>query len=659
MALILKGGQLQTLGGALLPSVNVSPNNPATFRSDDARWLPISGPAVGGANQRVQGWGECTSWTIWELICRHSVVQEVLTLLSEAVGMLDSSMQRTGANGVAEVLPDDDEAQLINDQPAPNMTKQEWVEAILWDLLGFGNAFALKIRFHEGDRLWLLPLPAELMAPAKSERTAALAAGDYLFGGRIHLPAAEVMHLPLAPVRSGWGMSPLVALSDALAEQAASAEYRKAIYEKGVSVAGFAEVPSGVEMTEERIERLRLQLQNRHGGPKGAGSVAMLEDGIKFVPAQVDPRSLEHLEVRRLTSAEVRGRYGISDSSSAGSGDGAAYASKKADAQHLYGTVLAPKVRRLDQRITLELRQELGRSDFRRVTSWAEKLRPDPEAEARQWTTLAGGPIVELNEARAAIGYGPVAGGDRILRPLNHDAWGDVRPAKLGEKDGPPTPATKADPDMFEVKAIERADQQRKHAEVLERTFGRQAAAVLKTWGKGDGVAFDRARWDRELADDLAPVVKATAGLFWTRWALELDINDPGTPNWDDYARIEAESAAKSVNDTTAVRLAVAAEADDPADAADAIAKVFSDDRRISASATRSVSTISGFVGVAAGTKAGFTHKRWVDGSGDSDRHPPQPDTVPIGETFSNGGRWPGEGDDTYGCDCYMVLTRG
>lgn len=654
MALVVSGNRIAAATSSnSFRGRDISPNNSATFRDDGARWLGLDAQT---AQPKLKFW-DCSSWTIHELIQQQPSIGACLDYFAQTVSMLGSAYYGFDADDCKFRLPDSDELQQINDEPSPGMTRQEWAATMIYDYAGFSNAFALKWRDNPQDRLWLLPLPAELVS--RGDNQGLLAPSFYWLGhgeNRLKIDAGDMIHIARPPARSGWGKSVLASLVDVLSELAASTEYRRNNYENGLRPAGFIEASEHYKGSYKKLLRLREQIQNSHGGAGAAGKIIMLERGLKFTPATTDSQALDYLGVRKLTKAEVRERFLIPDSSSAGSGDGAAYASKKADSELITTDVIAPMVEMFDAQLTMEMRKCFPGRRFIRHTSWEAKLRPDPKAEADIGRIAVGTAWLTPNEQRAKEGLKPVDGGDRIIVNAGVTFLDDPQPAAL-----PVVRAIeqvelvrKTYPGSFVVKAITRGDEADDHAKLLRSHFERQKRSVLGALDQGAIGVFDRARFERELADDLEELNLKTMATFWARWSKELDLDESGV-DWSTPARIEAESAALRVTDSTEQRLAVAIEDED---AKSAITAVFEDERRAERSAQRAVSVIAGFTGEAAGFKAGFTHKRWVDTDGKSERHPPSPDRVLLGERFSNGGLYPGDGEDTFGCDCILSIER-
>lgn len=668
MALTISEGRLNIAVNetGLSSRHDFSPSNSETFRRGGARWLSTN--TNYGANERLKTWENCDQWTVHELISRHAAAQTALQFLGDAVGILNSWWYEVEYDSEGREcktpLPVEDELNQMEMNPSPGMTRIEWIETLVWDVVGFGNAFFLKWRPEGSDRLWLLPLPPELITKAdKKENSGIFRPGGYVLGRgrrRVRLARDEVLHFPASPSRGGWGRSPFISLVDALCEQEAAVSHRRSVYKSGASMAGFVEVPESVKLTSERLERVRLQLENRHTGSKRAGSIALLEGGMKWQPAQIELAALEYLGVRQLTKLEVFDRLRIPQSTATTTEGSDARSSKTVDRSLLYESVIAPLVQRIDERLTLCMQDELLRPNVRRITDWSMMLRPDPKAEAEALVKATGRPYMLTNEARAQTGRKPVEGGDTLFVPLNMAASGSeqaaanekTRKTKKGRRrkfksaGDVPDMSVKISGSAMAIKRISRGDHAQRLAKILGDTFRRQSAAVAE----GGVGAFDLDRYNDELGADLKAFIEKASADLWETWANELEFDSEPAPDWAEYAEIEAASAAAGINVTTLEKLEQVEEDGDPTE-------VFADDRRTEASANRTVSTVIGFVGIAAGTKSGYTSKRWVP-TKDSDRHPPEPSSVPIDGTFSNGGRWPGEGSDTFGCACILILER-
>lgn len=181
---------------------------------------------------------------------------------------------------------------------------------------------------------------------------------------------------------------------------------------------------------------------------------------------------------------------------------------------------------------------------------------------------------------------------------------------------------------------------------------------------------FDQERWDRELATDLLHRAVQT-----TRKAGREALESVGiAPDMFDTDRTvswlmeHVQGVARGVNSLTQDQLAAALALRDEQqeDPAPKVRKMIDGnlEYRPERIAETQVTQLSGFGTEEAAQQSGAEmHKTWVTTNAESraTHAAMHGETVPIGQTFSNGGRWPGDGrlppGQRINCDCHMTLT--
>lgn len=450
------------------------------------------------------------------------------------------------------------------------------------------------------------------------------------------------------------GVSPLETLADVLAESAEAVTYRRQVWKNGARVPAWIERPAGAEWGAAGRERFAAGFRAAYTGTgPQAGGVPLLEDGMKLHEFKAySPQDSQDLEGRRLSAIEVAAAYHIAPEL-VGAQQGN-YSNVREFRQMLYRDSLGPYISAWEGALNAQLVPDLSAGRRLYVEANVEsKLRGSFEEQAGIMQSATGAPWLTRNEARALQNRAPLAGGDDLVVPLNVLVGGQASPRDSAPKRR--GVQVKARPDETLVE---------KATEVIAAFFDRQGRALATLAGTG-GLSWDADRWNGELADDLYrlnALIATDAG----RKALERLGVDP--QSWDEamtlaWLRANAAGVAEGINGRT--RTEVEATADDE-DRSAAVRNLFAGvvAARAAQAAVTQVSAVSGFGATEAVKQAGVTAtKTWRVRSPN-----PRPSharmngqTVPVGETFSNGARWPGDStlddDERAGCTCDIDVT--
>ncbi|WNM72791.1 portal protein [Arthrobacter phage RedFox] len=553
-------------------------------------------------------------------------------------------------------------------RPNPATTPYRLMDGLVRDLAIFDRAYWLKM-FTAGTP-WLLRLPPAAVVPQGSWLWPEAFEYNGTKGKKV-FPADQVVHFRgYSPDGDLAGSSPIEALRRVLSEEYEAGRMREQTLRNGARASGYLErpvpQPGQAAWSKEARERFRMQWRAQYtgGGPE-AGGTPILEDGMKFVPAQQSAKDLQYVEVRKLAREEVAAAYFIPPTM-VGIMDSATFSNIKEQHKHLYQDTLGPWLTMISQELMLQLLPDFPDSeDVYLEFNLEEKLRGSFEEQAAQLQAATGGPWMTRNEARAMRNLPAIEGGDELIVPLNVIEGGQASP-----QDSAPLPGAAAGPlrtlksGRVRLKKPELTDSQRAASvSLFENFFKRQKAAVLSALGAG-GEWWDGERWDSELADDVYELSRSLSSDLGSKQAeaLGFDATSYDVERTREFLKAVAARRAEWVNEATRAQLDEALEAEEPD--AGAVFDVAIEQRSGSAGGALAA-TVGAFALTEAGRQLARDRavKTWRTTSGDprASHAAMDGETVPIDSTFSNGLDWPGDPamgpDEVAGCQCTVDVS--
>ena len=206
---------------------------------------------------------------------------------------------------------------------------------------------------------------------------------------------------------------------------------------------------------------------------------------------------------------------------------------------------------------------------------------------------------------------------------------------------------------------------------VLTAFFIRQARSVIPKVGADKRDFWDSERWDKELSEDLEPVIFAISDKHGEQTAKKLG-SEYVPEKTRKYLKKASQERAKKINAGTWEAIERNLETDEPD-----TSKVFETRKNKSgALALACAGAIASFATQEACHQAisdgapsvvgKIVEKEWITGVNARPSHQAMNgERVPIDADFSNGQHWPGEDigdpDESCGCNCTteVVITRG
>lgn len=236
-------------------------------------------------------------------------VYACVKILTEDIATLPLHIYRRLPNGGKERAPDHPLYTMLHDQPNPEMTKVNWLEAIVGHTVNWGNGFS-QIRRDRLDRpLELWPLRPDRMRIERDDRRQLRYRYTDDDGKRHTFRANEILHVRGLSSNGLIGFSPI---------QVAGGPFLLAMNAEryGLSFFGNGSRPGGVitvegELTPEGRANLRAQWESQFMGSNNASRVAVLEQGTSWTQVGVPPEDAQFLETRKFQRSEIAGMFRV------------------------------------------------------------------------------------------------------------------------------------------------------------------------------------------------------------------------------------------------------------------------------------------------------------------------------------------------------------
>lgn len=232
---------------------------------------------------------------------------------------------------------------------------------------------------------------------------------------------------------SAWGdpVPPAESLAALLNESNEAIKYRRELFKNGAQIGGVIERPhEAPKWTDQAWNRFAAQFAEYKAGGGKQGGVPLLEDGMKFKTLEShSPQSLETLELRKLTDAEVASFWHIPPEL-VGAREGT-FSNLDAFNQSLWSIALGPTVSSFEQALDVMLTTQMDNLDLDKVyieCMVEAKLRGSFADQLRSGQAAVGAPYMTRNEYRAKMNMSAIEGGDELITPLNVVSGGLASP---------------------------------------------------------------------------------------------------------------------------------------------------------------------------------------------------------------------------------------
>lgn len=603
-------------------------------------------------------------------------IRTVVSFLARNIAQLGLHAYRRVSDVDRERLTDHPLPRILA-APGAKLTRYRLIERLVSDIAIYDTAYWVKVRVDRGGVIGVIPIPPTRMTIEGDNWLEPEGFTVHGSKGDLKLRPDQVVHFHgYDPVDLRTGSSPIDALRSLLAEEFEANRAREQMWRNGGRLSGVLKRPADAPKWDPTA---RNRFKEGWRSYTQGGGTPILEDGMEYEQLAIDPAKAQYIEARKLTREEVAAAYHI-PLPMVGILDHATFSNIKEQHQQLYQDTLGPWLQMIQEEIGLQLIPDLPDSENVYVEfNLQEKLRGSFEEQAQQLQTAVGAPWLTRNEARARMNLPQIDGGNELITPMNvlvggmasptdtaRDPGQEAFPKAAGRlvlvKAGRPEGLDDADAER-ERFAAELEALTRRHADVLLEDPPADAGGVPAWWARERDVRV--AQLQELIERHMVRMAQLGA------WDVLEEFN-PRAQGWSAEvmnawlaaAALHHAELHDGAGETAAVEAAAAPPPPEEGGLAAALAVAAT--VWVAAALTRSETAATearSFGGHDAAGVSGVGFKQWVTTSANprSQHAAMNGERVPLGGVFSNGLRWPGDGNgdaaETANCRCLLTYS--
>lgn len=355
---------------------------------------------------------------------RSAAVLACMRILSEDISSLPLNLYRRTPTG-AQLATDDPRFRLLHDAPNAWQTSMELREAMVLDLLCYGQAFSEKeigpdgisalFPLSAGRMVFVNPLDEFIPPPVPLFFRYA----DPRVGQRILMSDDLWITRMLAPASTLEGTSLILLAREAIGLALAAEEQGARLFEHGVQTDLALTTPPDVTLDADAKTQLREAFMRRHAGSHNAWMPLLLEGGLTANRIGLTAQESQYIEARQFQLADIGRIFRIPDVLlGISQGKSSTYASAEQFFLAYVKYTLGPWCKRIEQAIQRDLLAP-SETDLFVKHDLDSLTRADLQTRyAAHASGIAAG-FLTRNEARVMENLPTLPGLDEPLSPLN------------------------------------------------------------------------------------------------------------------------------------------------------------------------------------------------------------------------------------------------
>lgn len=209
------------------------------------------------------------------------------------------------------------------------------------------------------------------------------------------------------------GISPITAARMSLGTGLAGDKAAHRAFSNGALISGMV-TPTDDDLGPDEAEQIKRDINTKVLGPDNAGDIPVINRKLQFSPWTMSAADAQFLESRRFQVIEVARWLGLPPHLLSDMENQSSWGSGVAEQnQGLSRYTLQPWTVQMEERISRDLNPGRRRAQF----DYAKFVEPSAIDKTNLWNTRVNGGWATPNEARAAVGLPPTAGGDVLRTP--------------------------------------------------------------------------------------------------------------------------------------------------------------------------------------------------------------------------------------------------
>jgi HK97 family phage portal protein len=270
-------------------------------------WNPEYGPQLAGpgsfANEAGQSVTDSRAMQV-------AAVFRCIRIIAETAGTLPMVGYRRLPNGDREPLPSSHWLPQLIDYPNETQTGDEFREAVVAQMAGWGNAYALVSRQSAGRVVELWPGRVEAMEVERRPDRTLLYRYPDASGTRQALPPGRVLHFRAFSMDGVMGLSPLAMARESLGLTVGAERFASSFFAQGGRPAGV--MTADKVLTDKQREQIRKEYSAMADASNPTGKrFWLLEGSLKYQAISVNPADMQMLETRAFQIADIARFFGV------------------------------------------------------------------------------------------------------------------------------------------------------------------------------------------------------------------------------------------------------------------------------------------------------------------------------------------------------------
>lgn len=240
-------------------------------------------------------------WVDHDTALSLAAVFSAVRYVSETVASLPWELRRRRVDGGSDLALSNNVYRLQHTRPNMEMSSFDWRVLMISLANLWGNSYSEIRRDSLKRPLALWPIHPDRVTPKRKDGVLYYEVTQQN-SEKVIISAENMFHIKgIGDGTQGYSVVSLAARS--IGQGLASDEFASSFFQNGIVTSGSYVHPKG--LSDKAYDRLKKELQAKHGGPNNAWKPMLLEESLTWVPISMPLKDAQFLESRKFNVTEI------------------------------------------------------------------------------------------------------------------------------------------------------------------------------------------------------------------------------------------------------------------------------------------------------------------------------------------------------------------
>lgn len=239
-------------------------------------------------------------------------VKACIRVIAQTISTLPLKLYKNSNSDIGKQWQEDNSSlmsHVLTTRPNVRQTSVEFIEQLITQLMLFSEYFAIIKKAPSGKIIGLTPFNTPQQVSIREVGESLVFDAVTNEGKSITLSVDEILHIRDLSIKTYEALDKIHLAKSSIGLSIAATRNAEQYYKKGSRAGAFIQADG--KLSDESFSRMQRQFNENYAGDENAHKIAILENGMKYVPNPYSLKDAQVLESRSSAIREIAAIFGV------------------------------------------------------------------------------------------------------------------------------------------------------------------------------------------------------------------------------------------------------------------------------------------------------------------------------------------------------------